>query len=111
MDAENVPIIRTSRLTIGNNTENEFFSNSSLSSPLLSLAARRHIIEKERRAREESLHVIKECISQDFPNLEQAITKEVSERENADSTIAASLEQSLLELSKTAERMTDERED
>ena len=30
-------------------------------------------IEKERSAREESLTVIKECIDQDFPNLESTI--------------------------------------
>ena len=35
----------------------------------------------------------------------------MQERENADSAIAASLEQSLLELGRTAEQMTDERED
>ena len=46
-------------------------------------------IEKESVAREESLSVIRDCISQDFPNLEQAIQREVTERENADAAIAA----------------------
>ena len=49
-------------------------------------------IEKESVAREESLSVIRDCISQDFPNLEQAIQREVTERENADAAIAAQLE-------------------
>ena len=35
----------------------------------------------------------------------------MQERETADSQIAATLEQTLLELTRTAERMTDERED
>lgn len=39
------------------------------------------------------------------------MTKEVSERENADAQMAASLEHSLVELGRTAELMTDERED
>ena len=46
-------------------------------------------IEKENVAREESLTVIRDCISQDFPNLEQSIQREVTERENADAAIAA----------------------
>ena len=68
-------------------------------------------IEKERQAREESLTVIKECVQEDFPNLELLIQREVQDRENVDGSIAGALEQSLLELTRTAERMTDERED
>ena len=49
-------------------------------------------IEKERQAREESLTVIKECVQEDFPNLESLIQREVQDRENADGSIAGSLE-------------------
>ena len=45
-------------------------------------------IEKERQARDESLQVIRDCVGQDFPNLEQSIQREVQERENADTAIA-----------------------
>ena len=43
--------------------------------------------------------------------METAIQREVTDRENADSSIAATLEQQLLEIGRTAEKMTDERED
>jgi hypothetical protein len=49
-------------------------------------------IEKEKSAREESLQVIKECVTQDFPALEQSIQKEVQDRESADTAIATQLE-------------------
>lgn len=68
-------------------------------------------IEKESQAREESLSVIRECVSSDFPNLEQSIQLEVTERENADQIMAGSLESTLLELTRAATQMTDERED
>lgn len=38
-------------------------------------------LEKEAKARDESIKVIKECIDSDFPDLESAIQKEVIERE------------------------------
>ena len=43
--------------------------------------------------------------------MEASIQREVTDRENADSSIAATLEQQLLEIGRTAEKMTDERED
>ena len=43
--------------------------------------------------------------------MESLIQREVQDGENADGSIAGALEQSLLELTRTAEHMTDERED
>ena len=38
-------------------------------------------LEKEAKARDESIKVIRECIDSDFPDLEGAIQKEVLDRE------------------------------
>ena len=41
-------------------------------------------LEKEGKARDESIKVIRDCIDADFPDLETAIQKEVQDREQAD---------------------------
>ena len=55
-------------------------------------------LEKESKARDESIKVIRDCIDADFPDLETAIQKEVQDREQADQQIEEQLTQRLSEL-------------
>ena len=66
-------------------------------------------LEKEAQAREESIKVIKECIDQDFPELEATIQQEVQDRDQGDQKIELELSQKLEEISLSAAKLTEAR--